>query len=113
MYRDMEMKGLAVQHSNCGLFQFFRQPLDLLYTLRPEQVSIKMNRTMAKENLEKFRQLVLEDLSLQEKLRDIKDREAFVALTVRLGEERGCVFYGEDVEDALDASRRAWLERWL
>lgn len=68
---------------------------------------------MAKENLEKFRKLVLRDLSLQEKLRDITDRETFIALTLRLGEERGCHFRREDVEEALRADRHSWRERWL
>ncbi|MGB9179271.1 MAG: Nif11-like leader peptide family natural product precursor [Pyrinomonadaceae bacterium] len=68
---------------------------------------------MAKEKLENFQKLVLRDLSLQEKLRDITDREAFIVLTVRLGEEYGCSFRREDVEEALRASRRAWGERWL
>lgn len=76
-------------------------------------MSLQIPGTMAKENLEKFRQLVLADLSLQERLRDITDRETFIAATVRLGEEHGCSFLHEDVEDALRESRRAWLERWL
>ena len=68
---------------------------------------------MAKENLEKFRELVLRDLSLQEKLRDITDRETFIALTLRSSEERGCRLRREDLEEALETSRRAWFERWL
>ncbi|MGA9997766.1 MAG: Nif11 family protein [Pyrinomonadaceae bacterium] len=68
---------------------------------------------MAKEKLENFQKLVLRDLSLQKKLRDITDRQAFIVLTVRLGEEHGCSFRAEDVEEALRASRRAWGERWL
>jgi hypothetical protein len=63
--------------------------------------------------LERFRQLVLDDLALQVELRDITDRELFVARVVQLGAERGCRMAGADVEDALRAGRRAWLERWL
>lgn len=35
-----------------------------------------------------------------------------MALAVRLGSERGLWFMPEDVEAALAAGRRAWLERW-
>lgn len=68
---------------------------------------------MSEESLEQFRQLVLQDLALQEKLGETDDRETFLALVVRSGEERGYSFTAEDVEAALRASRRAWLERWI
>jgi len=68
---------------------------------------------MSAESLERFRRLVLEDVSLQEALRETPDVGTFVSLTVRLGEERGCSFNADDLEAALRASRRAWVERWL
>jgi hypothetical protein len=63
------------------------------------------------EDLARFRELVLADADLTEQLCDIVDRQLFVERVVRLGQERGCRFADEDVEEALRAGRRAWLER--
>lgn len=65
------------------------------------------------EGLERFRQLVLQDLALQEALREKTNWEFFMTCVVRLGRERGCEFAAEDVEAALKASRRAWITRWV
>lgn len=67
---------------------------------------------MSHESLDQFRQLVLQDRALQEQLRDLTDQEAFVALLVQLGAERGFAFSAEEVLAALSAGRRAWLMRW-
>jgi predicted ribosomally synthesized peptide with nif11-like leader len=68
---------------------------------------------MSKESFEQFRQLVLQDTALQERLRETFDRETFITLVVRLGEERGYGFTARDVEAALRASQQAWLLRWI
>lgn len=68
---------------------------------------------MSLENFERFRQLVLLDRDLQQQLHSTTGREQFVALTQRLGAERGCDFTIEEVQEALRAAHRAWLERWL
>ena len=68
---------------------------------------------MSEESFEQFRQLVLRDLVLQERLREFDDREAFPALVVRAGEELGYAFTAEDVEAAIRANGRAWVERWI
>jgi hypothetical protein len=68
---------------------------------------------IAAENLERFRQLVLADRGLHEQLRQTADLDVFVALAVRLGSERGCVFTEQEVRDAVRECRRAWLERWI
>lgn len=65
------------------------------------------------EGFERFRQLVLEDAALQERLRETPNLKAFVDLTLRLGEEHGCRFTAVDVEEALREGRRAWLQRWI
>jgi hypothetical protein len=65
------------------------------------------------ESFERFRQLVLGDATLQERLRETPDLKAFVALTLRLGQEHGYRFTAEEVENALRESRRAWLQRWI
>lgn len=68
---------------------------------------------MSMESFEQFRQIVLHDVSLQERLRATTDPESFVRLVVRAGEEWGCHFTREDVEEAMRTNRRAWLERWI
>jgi hypothetical protein len=68
---------------------------------------------IAPQNLERFRQLVLADRSLHEQLRQTSGLDGFVALAVRLGAERECVFTEQEVRAALRECRRAWLERWV
>ncbi|MFL6212220.1 MAG: Nif11-like leader peptide family natural product precursor [Pyrinomonadaceae bacterium] len=68
---------------------------------------------MSQESFEQFRQLVLADELLQRELQVAPGDDSFLALTVRLGAERGYSFTVEDVAEAMRASRRAWLERWL
>jgi hypothetical protein len=63
--------------------------------------------------LDRFHALVLEDLSLQEQLRETEDQALFVSQVVRLGREHGCEFTADDAQAALHAARRAWVERWL
>jgi response regulator of citrate/malate metabolism len=74
---------------------------------------LEEKQTVSQDNLEQFREAVLEDAALQETLRDVRDRKTFVALVMSLGVERGYDFTAEEVEEALRASRRAWLERWI
>ena len=68
---------------------------------------------MSEESFEQFREFVFADVALQEQLRAAKDEESFIALTVRLGAERGYSFTTEDVTAALREARRTWIERWL
>jgi hypothetical protein len=68
---------------------------------------------MSQENFEQFRNLVLEDLSLQKELRAFTLRDVFIARVVQSGAERGFQFTAEDVVEAMNASRRAWIERWI
>lgn len=65
------------------------------------------------ESFEKFRQIVLQDVALQERLRVTIDPHSFVDLIVRVGAEQGCHFTPEDVQAALRESRRRWIERWI
>lgn len=68
---------------------------------------------MAWEDWERFRQNVLADQALQERLRATRDWAAFVALALQLGAERGLTLSVADLERALQSGRRLWLERWL
>jgi hypothetical protein len=65
------------------------------------------------ESFEQFRQIVLHDPALQERLRETTDPRPFVDLVVRVGGERGCIFTPEEVEAALREGRRSWIERWI
>jgi hypothetical protein len=67
---------------------------------------------MSQQAFEQFRHIVLQDLALQERLRATTDHRSFLDLVVRVGGERGCHFTHEDVQAAMRASRRAWIERW-
>lgn len=63
--------------------------------------------------LGRFRQAVLSDLNLQQRLRETSDRESFVRLVVALGKEHGYRFTATDAEEALQAAKQAWCERWI
>lgn len=67
----------------------------------------------APTQFERFRQFVLQDASVQQRLVQTDDRQSFSKLTVRIGREFGFRFSKEDVELALHAARRDWLERWI
>lgn len=62
---------------------------------------------------EPFRRLVLSDPALQDQLIDLADHETFVRRNLELGHEHGFQFQRADVESVLQASRRAWIERWI
>ncbi len=81
-----------------------------------------MSATMPRKNvpqhalhhdLERFRELVLRDFALQEQLREPADAHSFVALVLQLGRERGFDFTEDDVNAAMQAGRRVWMERWI
>ncbi len=72
-----------------------------------------MQAANQQKNLARFSELVLADRALHDQLRAITNPADFVALAIRLGAERGCVFTATEVEAALDEQRRTWLERWL
>jgi hypothetical protein len=67
----------------------------------------------ALSGFDQFREMVLQDLSLQEALAGTTDREVFISLVERLGRERSFEFNASDVEDALRAARRSWIERGI
>ena len=62
---------------------------------------------------EPFRRLVLTDTTLQDQLVGLTERTAFIAGTVDLGRQHGYQFEPSDVDGALHAARRAWMERWI
>lgn len=64
-------------------------------------------------DFEHFRQFVLRTPALLEQLRAPSSLPAFCELTVQLGAEHGYRFTTDEVQAALNASRRAWQERWV
>ena len=68
---------------------------------------------MSAKNFEQFRQIVLQDLPLQNELQQINEREAFISRVIKIGAERGFDFDAENVAEAMRESRRAWIERWI
>ena len=67
----------------------------------------------SQHRLEQFRDLVLRDATLQETLLQPDQAESFVAAVLREGAARQYSFTAEDVRAAMQAGRRAWLERWI
>ncbi len=65
----------------------------------------------SQQELDRFRELVLEDSSLQELLREPEDAVKFCALVLRLGQERGFEFTESDVAGAMQAGRQVWVEQ--
>ena len=65
------------------------------------------------EKLQLFRQTVLKDLKLQQRLRQTDDRESFIKLVVSLGRQLGYRFSAADADNALRAEQQAWIERWI
>jgi hypothetical protein len=82
-------------------------------TLGPKTTPAPEACSSSPAELERFRQAVLDDLHLQQRLRSTSDRESFIRLTVLVGHEGGYRFTETDVEEAMRAGRRAWFERWI
>lgn len=101
---------------DCELNEWLREILPFNNSNGAE---VKMARTEDEEfsptaaDLERFRQTVLGDLSLQRRLRQTADRESFIRLIVTVGHEHGYRFTAEHVQDALRAAQRDWIERWI
>ena len=68
---------------------------------------------MLQKGFDDFRNLVLQDPVLQDEMKEITDFGLFTELIVKLGHERGYNFAALEVEVAVNASRRAWFERWI
>ena len=66
---------------------------------------------MPSSSFEQFRQIVFDDVELQRELRDIVDTNEFIARVVELGTGKGFDFTAEDVVQAMNEGRRAWIER--
>lgn len=68
---------------------------------------------MTQVGFEQVRSLVLAQPALQERLRDLEDRAEFTRLLLEIARAHGHELAEEDVAAAMQASRRAWIERWI
>jgi hypothetical protein len=60
---------------------------------------------------EEFRQRVLNDRELLNRLRAAKPEE-FIGACVQIAAELGCTISSAEVEAALKTARHEWVERW-
>lgn len=67
----------------------------------------------AHDAMERLRAIVLADRDVQARLLATPDRPAFVAAVVDLAAGHGVPVGAADVEAAMAAARRQWLERWV
>ena len=68
---------------------------------------------MSAEGFEQFRKVVLADPRLQHRLAEIEDWAEFTEVVMRESARLQLAVDGDDVQLARQASRRAWLERWI
>ncbi|HJQ69182.1 MAG TPA: aspartyl/asparaginyl beta-hydroxylase domain-containing protein [Blastocatellia bacterium] len=87
-------------------------PAEVRRMLDPQLIDLEQTEE-TRASLERFRQAVLDDKGLLDRLRECGNKNLFIKLLVHLGRERGFSFTRDDVDEALRQSRRAWLERWI
>jgi hypothetical protein len=63
--------------------------------------------------LEQLRQLVVTRPELHNELYAERDRERFVHRVVEVAAAHGLVLSTDEIDDAMRAGRRSWVERWL
>ena len=68
---------------------------------------------MPAEDFERFRERVMDSPDLQRELRDIDDWAEFTSVVAREALGLGLVVEPGDIDQARQAARRAWLERWI
>ena len=63
--------------------------------------------------LENFRQRVLAEPALLEELRRTRDTAEFISASIEAAHEMGIALTPAEMEEALCAARREWIERWI
>jgi aspartyl/asparaginyl beta-hydroxylase len=87
---------------------------DWLRELLPAQtIELPVVRQSSPAEFEQFRARVLRDPTLLNRLRQVDDHESFLRLVVQAGTETGYLFAAADVDEAIQAERHAWRQRWL
>lgn len=67
----------------------------------------------ADARFERFRRLVLDDVTLQERLRGVTEWPVFVTTALGEAAARGVELTTTDLEEARRAATRSWLDRWV
>ena len=68
---------------------------------------------MSNRDFERFRELVLADTAMQDRLRVPIERGDFIEIAAETAAENGIDLTNDDIEEALRAGRRDWIERWI
>jgi hypothetical protein len=61
----------------------------------------------------RFREIVLADPALEQRLQSILEWPSFVEEAIASAAERGVALTEADLLAARDQARRSWLERWI
>jgi hypothetical protein len=69
--------------------------------------------TMESDAFTRFRAAVLDNESLQERLRVISDWQAFSAEAIAAAAELGIRLTPDELDDARLRAQRAWRDRWV
>lgn len=70
-------------------------------------------RSVAVDPMDQLRRLVLADPSLCQALAAITDRHEFTTVVAALARKHALALDPPDIECALVAARRVWLQRWV
>lgn len=73
---------------------------------------MRLDAPPAAPGFAQFRLRVQDDPQLQQRLRHVDDRAAFVAAVVALGAQHGFIFSTADVAAAIQQAQIAWLMHW-
>ena len=68
---------------------------------------------VASDSFTRFRAAVLDDESLQKRLRVIADWQTFAAEAVAVAAELGILLTPDELDDARGHAQRAWRDRWV
>lgn len=71
------------------------------------------SRPSSASEFERFRQIVFAQPTLAERLRGTSDADAFVSLSVELGQGSGCDFTPADVKAEMAQGRHRWIAQWI
>lgn len=79
----------------------------------PTARTVPYPQHMPDADIAKFRELVLADRGLQDRLRTPEERREYIEAAVRVARDNGVDITPDEVETALRNGRREWIERWI
>lgn len=98
---------------DCVVNDWIRELLPATPNVTEQAPSHPTKEPSSPSELERFGQFVLREMSLHQKLREIRDQRTFATLCVELGAEHGFGFSDADVEEAILTARQEWFTRWV